>query len=276
MKVVELKKELKARGQDTAGLKKDLRNRLINAILKDIQQGKVQAISAQNRLYSASESVIVEESQEEQEESSDSMNVSKDSREKVDMEEENISPRQLPIDNGEISQKCQRKESISSMEVEHHSEPVEQAKETLKDNFTNLVSSEQKKEKAQNRPKFVPKKPESSLSAIKEMDVVTSNSSSAQISDGEAKSELTEMKMKKFSEMKKESDMSEGVSGPPSEVSYSSKTSGNSVKDMVSKFSGFSSGLSSSNNGSALSKGLQAKKEARQAKIAEMRAKVRL
>jgi len=270
MKVAELKKELKARGQDTNGLKKDLRNRLINAILEDIRLEKVQAISAQNKLYSAPESVIVEEPQEEQEESSDSINVSKDSREKVEMEEEIIVPRQLPMDNGEISQQSQRKESISSMEVEHHSEPIEQAQETTKDYFTNLVSSEQKKEQAQNRPKFIPKKPESSLSAIKEIDAVTSNSTSAQAPDAEAKFELTEMKMKKFS---KESDMSEAVSGPPSEVSYSSLASGNSVKDMVSKFSGFSSGLSSSNTGSALSKGLQAKKEARQAKIAEMRAK---
>ena len=273
MKVAELKKELKGRGQDTNGLKKDLRNRLINAILEDMQQRKAQAISARNKLYSAPESVIVEDPQEEQEESSDSMNVSKDSRGKVEMEEENIAPRQLPMEKSESSQKSQRKESISSMEVEHHSEPVEQAKEMTKDNFTNLVSSEQKKEQAQNRPKFVPKKQESSLSAIKEMDAVVSNSTSAQALDGEANSELTEMKMKKFS---KESDTSEAVSGPPSEVSFSSLASGNSVKDMVSKFSGFSSGLSSSNTGSALSKGLQAKKEARQAKIAEMRAKVRI
>ena len=76
-----------------------------------------------------------------------------------------------------------------------------------------------------------------------------------------------------ITEMNKGNDVREDT-GPPSEVSFCSKASGHSVKDMVSKFSGFSSGMSSS-SGSALSKGLQAKKEARQAKIAEMRAKVR-
>jgi len=287
MKVVELKKELKARGQDTAGLKKDLRNRLINGILEDYQRKEKETLSAQNKLYCASYSVIVEESQEEQKESSDSMDVSKDSREKGGTVEENISNRLLPIDNDEISRESQRKESVSSMQVEHHSEAIRQVKETKKGNFTDPVSSDQKNEHELNRqqisvPKGALKMPENSLTAIREIDAGSSDSTSAQVSNGssmyhsnsqEDKSELTELQINFFSDNKKGSDVRGDVSGPPSEVSCSSKTSGNSVKDMVSKFSGFSSSLSSSSSGSALSKGLQAKKEARQAKIAEMRAK---
>lgn len=278
MKVVELKRELKSRGQDTGGLKKDLRTRLINVMMKDVQRDEVQAHLIQNNLYCSSDSVIVEEFQEEQNDSSGGMNISTDSREKSEMEVENsLSSRQLPLDNNESFKDNLGKTSISSMQVEHHNEAAEQAK-TKKDNFMGPSSSEQNQ--GQNRPitetKEYLKKSEASLSAIKEIDSVPSNSSSI-IPDGSnqyhfhsqgEKSELTENKIKNISE----SDARKDSSGPSSEVSCSSKTSGNSVKDMVSKFSGFSSNLSGK-SGSALSKGLQAKKEARQAKIAEMRAK---
>lgn len=262
MKVVELKKELKARGKDANGLKKDLRNRLINVMVEDLKREETQNIKAQKKVYNASDAVIVEESQEEQKESSDSMDISKDSNEK-------------PVDNVE----SQRRESVSSMQVEHHNEAEEQPKEIQNDNFKNSFSLEQKQKQSQNKQMFVAsegwKKPDSSLKSIREKDDVSNNKTPAHISENsrEEKSELTESKVKQFSEMKKDSN--EDMSGPPSEVSFSS-TSGNSVKDMVSKFSGFSSNLSSGSSGSALSKGLQAKKEARQAKIAEMRAKVRL
>lgn len=132
-------------------------------------------------------------------------------------------------------------------------------------------------------PKKSLKKPESSLTSIKETATLSVDIAIAPVSkqpsetlskSQEETSKLTESKMKEFSEIgNTESGNQEEESAPPSEVSLSSKASGNSVKDMVSKFSGFSSSLSSSSGGSALSKGLQAKKEARQAKIAEMRAK---
>lgn len=273
MKVVELKKELKARGQDTAGLKKDLRNRLIDVMLEDTKREEPQALSTQNN------SVIVEESPEELKESASRMSVS-------EVEEKSTQALPLSMKNGKPSRESQG--SVCSMQVEHHIEAVEQPKEIQKDNFPNPFALELKKKQAQvvAAPKEYVAKTESSLTAIREVDPVSSNSTSAQTSNessdynsqsrGEEKSELTESKIKKFSEVKKGSDSREDSSGPPSEISCSSKASGNSVKDMVSKFSGFSSSLSSSSGGSALSKGLQAKKEARQAKIAEMRAKVRL
>ncbi len=258
MKVVQLKKELKQRGQDTSGLKKDLRNRLINVMLEDSQRKEPKTVSVPSK--------IVEEAEEELKESVKNMDISKDSKEQNDFVEKNA------------ARQSQRKESVSSMEVEHHNTSLEQPK---KENFTNTVSSESNKKHvvAQNNP-F--KNPEKSLAAIREIGSVSPKKTSAKPAHGsnkyqsnsqEEKSELTEAKIKKFSEMKKGNDVREEPSGPPSEVSFSSMASGSSVKDMVSKFSGFSSSLNSGSSGSALSKGLQAKKEERQRRIAEMRAK---
>mmetsp|Transcript_922 Transcript_922/g.1952 ORF Transcript_922/g.1952 Transcript_922/m.1952 type:complete len:625 (-) Transcript_922:170-2044(-) len=281
LKVVELKKELKARGQDTSGLKKDLRNRLINTMLDDIQGEQLQYASALNKLHLTS--IIVEESFEEQKESPDNKVVSKDLREKDKLEEKRVA-RSLPTENEKFGQ-GQRNISTTSMQVEHHCEVTEQAQKLPKQIFEDLVPSDQKQKQEQEQEKSrqtsMHKRPlktqEGSLAAIREMHVVTSNISDScnksNPQSDEEKSELTEIKVNKLSQVKKEGANSEDVTRPSSEVSCSSKTSGNSVKDMVSKFSGFSSSHSSSNNGSALSKGLQAKKEARQAKIAEMRAK---
>ena len=278
MKVVELKKELKALGQDTNGLKKDLRNRLINAMVENTRGKELETIPVQNKLHSASDSVIVEEPEEEEKESAEGIDISKDSKEKHDIVEEIKAGETEQMNNDSTPRESERSESISSMQVEHHSDSMEQPEETKNDSFKKIVSSEQKKKKGQGNPMVVPKesfqKTEKSLTAIRETDIVASIGTSAKIVDGSIeKSKLTEAKIKQFSEMKKGYDVREDT-GPPSEVSFSSKASGNSVKDMVSKFSGFSSSISSS-SGSALSKSLQAKKEARQAKIAEMRAKVR-
>lgn len=279
LKVVELKKELKARGKDTSGLKKDLRNRLINTMLEDMQREQLQYTSTQNKLHLTT--VIVEESPEEQKESSDYKDVSKDSKEKDDIKEQKALPLSHPSAHEESSQESQRKESMSSMQVEHHSEIAEQASKRKNEKFTDFVPSEQKQERKQSIPTSINhgsfKKHEGSLAAIREKQVLSSNISAgpnkSHSQNNEVKCELTEIKINSLPQDQKEYDAKENVTRSLSEVSCSSKMSGNSVKDIVSKFSGFSSSISSSNNGSALSKGLQAKKEARQAKIAEMRAK---
>ena len=275
MKVVELKKELKARGKDTSGLKKDLRTRLVNTMLEEIKIEEEQALMAQSKSYCASSSESREESQREEKKSQESKEISKESKQKSNEVDEKI-----PIENTKISVESQRKESFSSMQVETNSDPAEKAKETQEKDSIKLVSTEKKQELGQNKPMNIvkehPKKTESSLSAIREMEVELSSNDTNQLESQEGKSDLTESKLKQFSENKSGNDSNESPSGPPSEISCSSKVSGNSVKDMVSKFSGFSSSLSSNNSGSALSKGMQARKEARQAKIAEMRAKVRI
>ena len=281
LKVVELKKELKARGQDTSGLKKDLRNRLINAMLEDMQREQLEYVSTQNNLHLTS--VIVEESLEEKKEGPDKKDILKGSKEKDGIEEEKTAPRSLPTEKEEVIRQSLGKESTSSMQVEHNYELNQQSNKSGKEKFTNLVHSEDSQEREHSKQTSIHKRPlknqESSLAAIREVNIVPSHISDgcnkSQPQSDEEKSELTEIKVKTFSQVKKVSDGKEDVTRPPSEVSCTSKTSSNSVKDMVSKFSGFSSSLSSSNSGSALSKGLQAKKEARQAKIAEMRAKVR-
>ena len=277
MKVAELKKELKSRGKDTTGLKKDLRTRLISVILEQAEKDQAQTLSASNKSTIIPVTETMEASEVEKNEIAISMEVST-----IKEVEEEMSP--APPQDSDDQRKDQKKESISSVKVEHHNETSELIKETKhrpeEANENSLVSSEKRHEECQNLSKSVPReslnKTRGSLAPINEM-VVTSSSEPSKRppnSEEEKPALLTETKMKEFSESQNESDAKENVPAPVSEVSVSSKASGTSVKDMVSKFSGFSTNLSS-NSGSALSKGLQAKKEARQAKIAEMRAKVR-
>jgi len=276
MKVAELKKELKRRGKDATGLKKDLRTRLISVILEQAEKDQAQTVSASIKSTVIPATETIEASKVEQNGIAISMEVPT-----IKEFEEEMSPTP-PQDSDDHQRKDQKKESISSVKVEHHNETSELVKEKKyrleEANENSLVSSEKKHEECQNISKSFPReslnKTRGSLAPINEM-VVPSSSEPKKCppnSEDEKPALLSEMKMKEFSESQNESDAKENVPAPISEVSVSSKASGTSVKDMVSKFSGFSTNLSS-NSGSALSKGLQAKKEARQAKIAEMRAK---
>ncbi len=269
MKVVELKKELKARGQDTSGLKKDLRNRLINVMLEDSQREQQENITISGKSNAPKESVIAEEPKKEEKQSSDSMDISEDSDKKTAPQKRNS----LQKKNENLPKESHTSHSTSAMEVEPNADSMKQGKEAKTEMVTTSAPPQQKmKPMVISKDPF--KKPEKQLKSIREADALSPKDTSKEHLDGSnEKSGLTEAKLKMFCEMNKGSDIREDT-GPPSEVSFCSKASGHSVKDMVSKFSGFSSSMSSS-SGSALSKGLQAKKEARQAKIAEMRAKVR-
>jgi hypothetical protein len=291
MKVVELKKELKERGCDTAGLKKDLRARLMSVMIEPLDQEEP------NKIAGASYSNTIVESITEHKEISDTVEISKNnipdsSNEKL--EHEMVPPPPLDNSRDHIPQEDRRKESMSSMQAEHHSTGVEQVK-------TMEIEQEDNEKKQENSMRKCSsgqvhnvssssicnessKRQENSVTAISEEAVLSSFGNSA--SDGPsgcppAEEEETPgvaaplLKSRTISEIKETGFDNDDVSALASEVSCSSKASGHSVKDMVSKFSGFASLPSSSSGGSALSKGLQAKKEARQAKIAEMRAKVR-
>lgn len=247
-------------------------------MLEESQQKVSETAPAPNKPQCAPDSVNVQESSEEPKESVVNMGISKDSKESNGIVEEKTNSQNMSSNIATVSREIERKNSVSSMEVEHHDVCMEEPK---KDYFSNNISPQPFK-KPVVAPKDPFKKPEISLAAIREVGSVSpkkgstkdSNASSeSQANIREEKSELTEARMKQFSEMKQGNESRKDSSGPPSEVSFSSKASGSSVKDMVSKFSGFSSSLNSS-SGSALSKGLQAKKEERQRRIAEMRAKV--
>jgi hypothetical protein len=292
MKVVELKKELKERGCDTAGLKKDLRARLMSVMLEPLDQEEP------NKTTGASYSDTIIESIMEHKEISDTVEISKknipDSNNEK-LEHEIVPPPPLDNSSDHIPQEDRRKESMSSMQVEHHSTGVEQVVKTMEieqednelkpeDSMAKCSSGQMHDVSTSSTSNESSKRQENSVTAISEEAVFSSLENSA--SDGPSGCPLAEqeetpevvaplLKSRTISEIKETSFDNDDISAPASEVSCSSKASGHSVKDMVSKFSGFSGHSSSSSGGSALSKGLQAKKEARQAKIAEMRAKVR-
>lgn len=284
MKVAELKKELKSRGKDTTGLKKDLRARLINVILEQADREQKRTFPVDNKRTSTSGPETIEESKEEQNKNSVSMEISEITEDEDEVVDKKESP-SPPKDSDDRQQVDQKKESISSMQVEYQNETSETLKERKhrleevnENDLTGKDYSEKRHEECRNVSNSCPKesliKTESSLAPINEMVVTSPSEQNECPPNSQAKKPeiLTETKMREFSESQNENCVKEDVLAATSEVSFSSKASGTSVKDMVSKFSGFSTNPSS-NNGSALSKGLQAKKEARQAKIAEMRAK---
>jgi len=270
LKVAELKKELKSRGKDTSGLKKDLRARLISVMLEEAEKEQTKILPMANKRTSQE---TIEESNEEEVESMDT------AEEKDKAVVEKISY-QL-----KTTKESQQNDSTTSMEVEQQSKvdaPVKEAKKQLEGEVNKIsvadkTSKEKKPENCQSVSDAVReesfRKAKSSQMSIKEGRISSSNERNqcSRESQGKKSEVLTETKMQEFSESQ-EDDKKGNPPASASEVSFASKASGTSVKDMVSKFSGFSTNHSN-NNGSALSKGLQAKKEARQAKIAEMRAK---
>jgi hypothetical protein len=284
MKVVELKKELKERDCDTAGLKKDLRTRLMSVMLEQLDQAEPSVPSITGTSYS---NTIVE-SIVEHKEISATVEISKNNipdNNNQKLEDKMVPPPPMDTSSDHIPQKCQRKESISSMQVEHHSAGVEPVKTMEIEQEDKETSGQIQNVSTSSICNESSKIPENSVTTISEETVLSSHGNFA--SDGPSgfppaeQEEIPEvvaplLKSRTISEINEASFDDDDISPPASEVSCSSKASGHSVKDMVSKFSGFSSLSSSSSGGSALSKGLQAKKEARQAKIAEMRAKVRL
>jgi len=286
MKVVELKKELKARGGDTSGLKKDLRARLMSIMLEQLDQEEPSVPSVTNKTTGISNSITTVESIVEHNENSNTMETSKTSIHASNNDEKLEDKRVPPPLNDSSAQENRGKESISSMQVEHHCTEVEpvkttepEQKEMEQDKTERVCSSSQIPHKASNSIGHgILKELEIPVTAINEETVPLSDENSTSNEASECppidQEEVSEVMAQFNNKSGKEVSIDNDDTSPPaSEVSCSSKASGNSVKDMVSKFSGFSSLSSSSSGGSALSKGLQAKKEARQAKIAEMRAK---
>lgn len=301
MKVVELKRALRERGCDTSGLKKDLRARLISVMLEQLNQEELSVPSVPKTTGTSSVNITANSIVEDKGRNSHTIESFKNSNiphnnntdEKL---EDEAAPRPPPNSGDHIQKENGSKESFSSMQVEHHgieTEPVQKSEAEQKQQQTeqnddekpqSLKSSSGHSQEASTSAVHKHSKGQETLvgtiieekeSSFREITTSTANepheclkTNQEGMSNNNVALANNENKTSdNFSEIKKK------VSIDDSEVSCSSKSSGHSVKDMVSKFSGFSSLSSTGSGGSALSKGLQAKKEARQAKIAEMRAK---
>lgn len=310
MKVVELKKTLRDQGCDTSGLKKDLRARLISVMLEQLNHEELSVPSIPSKptgIFNtkATTKSIMEEKREIHTNKTKSFNSSNTSE---NNEDGNLGDETIPLshpNDGHI-QKLQRenksKESFSSMQVEHRrtqTEPVQELESDQKEQQQRIEQKDDEKRElmksssghaqeastvnnhkhSKGQKKLVGTITEEKESSFREIamsnepQVCLNNNQDEMMNNNVALLNHENKESNKFSEIKKKVSIDDDDASPQSEVSCSSKTSGNSVKDMVSKFSGFSSLSSTGSGGSALSKGLQAKKEARQAKIAEMRAK---
>jgi hypothetical protein len=291
MKVADLKKELKELGFDTGGLKKDLRSRLLQAKLDTVD-------SSTNRTAPAAPKKDVEHSNFGSKPSTNSPFFPVDSFENndndikrdgtVDVDSCNV---KVPLVPDVIVEKS-HKDSISSMQVEHH---MTEISEVHRPDAPQVSNHESESWKDQNRLLLKESKsphPTVELKSSKAATTIASNNTAsligkeARVSDEEmppanptdsAKSQFEQTEAFFSTTVGTVSEDGQGISRPVSEASSAtSKSSGKMVKDMVSKFSGLTSiSSTSSSNGSALSKGLQAKKDARLARMAEIREKVR-
>jgi hypothetical protein len=297
MKVAELKKELKSRGLDANGLKKDLRARLLNAIVdepetqqSDLVVVKVESMklgspmpSVENIQMGSKSLMDIDDKDSGDLETKDasravidfaSMNVEKD---------EVISKDVQPAMNESQSKSERVSCSSTQAEADHHcpgileEKPADRQMMDAKECTNNIakpteVPKSKREELESSSQSSSLKRARSPLRGMAKNAFKVPGNSPANAGSGDP------MKVEPPSDMTPEDD----TSPPSSEVGSScSKISGSRVREIVSKMSNqqFSSTASSSQNAgstSALSKNLKAKKEARLARMAEMRGKVRI
>jgi uncharacterized protein (UPF0335 family) len=284
MKVVELKKELKSRGFDTNGLKKDLRTRLLDVMMEELDGPSIAVSPVTLDKPDCVQKVIKEDENDQQMEENFAGDVASENEMQIKGVEKS--------ENLVETRKETRNESVSSMKVEHHSLSKESVrKESPKSPLDPLKvlkeNSPKRESQVSDYSNSIPstangandssiKEKIHSLSNAKVVSVDSFKRPINEANQAIASTELREHIPMKVDNLNKISSTDEDdISPPASEASSVSKASGKMVKDMVSKFSGFSSISSTSSGSSALSKGLQAKKEARMAKMAEIREKVR-
>jgi hypothetical protein len=298
MKVADLKKQLKARGYDTGGLKKDLRARLLDVMIAELEAEECQILSQSSikvEPEKPKKPIVSQVTMDEEK-----TNTCNDLCEKGINHDQN-GPSDMVVDEL-MEQDENNRESISSMQVELNSSEVGRSKEQQKDQAVEPMKIVQPKSPIPESKASSDARAKSTVSENKEMKSVTEKKetednitimktviSVSSVADNEKPSRLLDAEnLKKLQSstvsesFKLRLDKNEScdavedyISPPASEVSSISKSS--MVKDMVSKFSGFSSSThsSTSSGGSALSKSLQLKKDARIAKMNEMRVKVR-
>lgn len=287
MKVADLKKELRELGFDTGGLKKDLRFRLLQAKLKAVDSSAVRTLPVVPQEKDAEMFHL-----EAKHCTNGSTLVDRPESDDNDCKDEDAVNVNSLTGNGmlvsDVILPKSQKDSFSSMQVEHH------VTEIIEGNHPAgpVQGSDSWKEHAWLQSKTESKSPfqkadlQSSKAATTLVLIQDASSigQEARVSEEmppadpivSAKPQLEPTEAIFSIPVRAINEDDPNIARPVSEASSStSKSSGKMVKDMVSKFSGLGSISSSSSNGSALSKGLQAKKEARLARMAEIREKVR-
>lgn len=296
MKVVELKRELKKRGCETSGLKKDLRSRLLMTMMSETNaQEKAEKTKSESAVVDSSTKAFDTVPATLKPKNYDQMpqrlqpNPSKDSTYMQAITEpsksvassvvaptesntKSLGSRTEPAStfvhsqDDQSKQLPQPKESISSMQVEHHTSDSKSPKDGSSDHRPQAhhVSSDSSSEDAVASAS-------SSSVPFGKPEII--DASSAVVATSSAP---VPMVVDNIDDPKVPKEEDEDISPPASEVSACTMSSAKSVKEMVSKFSTFSSlSSASSGSGSALSKGLQAKRDARLARNAEIREMVR-
>ncbi len=307
MKVADLKKGLKARGYDASGLKKDLRARLLDLMLVELDvEGSLDPTSSlpTAKPLQQSPACLDEEIDGRKKSFCDEGSVVHEEKLKNMMEKDSMiklnEVKKMSIESmhREQEQRPQKtRDSVSSMQVEHHSiaiapprgestSHVEVVVKTISipqaDSTTALTSGVP--------TSMVPKRVVST-----DIDTTGHSSPLREKSCGSSPPAFTNVKeIENMKEAKRDhplvekfemglvkvrkdegavESIPEEISPPVSEVSSTSKASGKIVKDMISKFSGFSSLSSTISNSSSVSKDMKAIKDARMARIHEMREK---
>jgi SAP domain len=146
MKVVELKRELKKHGFETSGLKKDLRARLLNLMISNLEKNETQRSQTQQTDNAMSSSSLAKTATSHNKAVGNTLPTMKSENEKVEVDrhrtrnehdelttttllskEDKTEPTMaeasgltLPSSVGANKMQGQARESISSMEVEHH------------------------------------------------------------------------------------------------------------------------------------------------------------
>lgn len=284
MKVTDLKKELKLLGIDAGGLKKDLRSRLLQAMLDTVEAPLERPVSTSQRVEVESSCSVAKPSTG----AAFSLGV------KADDNPYDQNPKVNVVSSvgkahssfaSDVILKKNQKDSFSSMQVEHHLAEISGTiLEAPRNHEADSDDAWLEQTRPQSKESKSPNLKVDSDSCIAPTKVASNQNSSskgrkARVSDEEMTPADRFEQTDKFPlNVEKATADVPDISPPASEASSaSSKSSGKMVKDMVSKFSGFTSlSSTSSSSSSALSKGLQAKKEARLAKMAEIREKVRV
>jgi hypothetical protein len=280
LKVVELKQKLKSRGLETNGLKKDLRTRLLDAMLEDTGDHDETENEAEQNIGSPDKSAS-------ETTGSDDPEVPDKSASETNGIDDPEVP--LPTSDGKTQylDKGQMKETSnlddSSKKVGDSSCGREQdmgadpGQSTIPDSDCSVgKSSQTSRDYWMNKVKPSPAPKQDNESKDDDQSHSTSRSPLRGLvkqafkvfgTHGHSKSQPPPPDQL--------DDPTDDISPPSSEASNCSKISGTKVRELVSKIANNSNYQTTQNGGSALSKNLQAKKEARLARMAEIREKVR-
>mmetsp|Transcript_97615 Transcript_97615/g.146272 ORF Transcript_97615/g.146272 Transcript_97615/m.146272 type:complete len:592 (-) Transcript_97615:4-1779(-) len=258
LKVVELKQELKTRGLETNGLKKDLRTRLLNAILADVESTQDQENDAERQLCSPEKAACVDAEVAAFPNSGDAIQHTDDDN----MEESRVFDDSSPkVEESGTESDHEMKRNSGQAAITDSDSSVGKSSQTSRDYWMNKVKPSPA---PMNETKDAKQQDPSHSSSKSPLRGVVKNAFKVFGNYGQSKAQCPPDRL---------DDPADDISPPSSEVSNCSKISGTKVRELVSKISGTSSYQSTQNGGSALSKNLQAKKEARLARMAEIREK---